>query len=138
MFEITVLDNEFATLLCYPSKRLIHHEFHKFCSGDDFRNVMNKGAEAFETHKCTKWLSDDRKVGLIPPEDVEWGRCDWTPRVIKAGWKYFAMVLPEKVIGQMYHTSIVEEFSKMGIEAQIFRTPEEGMDWLNSKSSIHR
>ena len=138
MVKITVVDNEFATTWCYPSKRLVHHAFHQFCSGDDFRNIMIKGAEALEAYNCTKWLSDDRKIGLAPPEDVEWGRHHWTPRVLKAGWKYLAMVLPEKVIGQMFHASLVDEFSKMGVEAQIFSTPDEGMVWLESKSSILR
>ena len=78
MNTIVVLENEFATTWCYPSKRLIHHEFHRFCSGDDFRNVMTKGAEAFEAHSCTKWLSGDKMIGLAPPEDVEWGRQHWT------------------------------------------------------------
>jgi hypothetical protein len=138
MLKIPIVDNEFATSWCYPSKKLIHHQFHKFCCGDNFRNIMIRDAEAFEEHKCTKWLSDDRKVGLIPPDDVDWGRIHWTPRVIKAGWKYFAMVLPEKVIGQMVHTAIVNEFAELGVEAQIFGTPEEGMAWLDSKSAAFR
>ena len=127
---ITLVDNEYATSWCYPGKKIIRHKFHKFLFGEDFRNVMTKGADAFEEHGCYKWLSDDRNLGVLHPDDRAWGDANWFPRVLKAGWKYWALVLPESTVGQMDLTQIVREFSKQGVVVKLFGDPEEAMGWL--------
>ena len=136
MDRITIVDNEFCTSWCYPTMKLMRHQFHKYCYGEDFRNIMIKSTEAYEEHKCIKWLSDDRDFGPIHPDDEEWGKAHWLPRILKAGWKYYAMVLPVGVIGQMKMTQMVDYFAEQGVEAKIFSNPDEAMAWLESKGTL--
>src|SRR5882757_9151645 len=98
---ITVIDNEFVSMWFYIDKGILHHEFHKYLWGDTFREALNKGVEVFQHHHASKWLSDDRKNAALSQADTEWAIENWFPRVLKAGWKYWALVLPENVIGQM-------------------------------------
>ena len=132
MFEskLTVLDNEFVSIWCYPTERILHHEFYKYVFGDTLRAFLLTGVEAFEAHGCTKWLSDDRKFGAILPEDKEWGDKVWRPRILAAEWKYWAMVLPSTVTGKMNIQKMVDEYRALGVSAQFFSTPEEAMTWL--------
>jgi hypothetical protein len=132
--KITVLDNDYASLWYYPEKKVVHHQWKKYAYGKAFQEVLIKGTEAFEQYGGDKWLSDDRNFGAIHGDDKEWGDANWVPRVIKAGWKYWAMILPEKVIGQMSITRLTKEYSTaLGIEVNIFSDPDEAMRWLESK-----
>jgi hypothetical protein len=135
MSRITVVDNEYATSWCYTKKKIIHHQFHKFTYGEDFRDVMNKNTDVYEAHGCNKWLSDDRNVGVLHPDDKAWGDANWLPRVMAAGWKYWALVLPVSVTGQMSLKQLVDEFSEIGIIVKVFDDPDEAMTWLEAQGT---
>nr|MCU0482517.1 hypothetical protein [Anaerolineae bacterium] len=66
---IVIADSEFATMLYYPDKGIIHHTFHQHMAGEPFRTFFNTGTEAMRQYGATKWLSDDRKNTLISPDD---------------------------------------------------------------------
>ena len=137
MIKTVIIENEFQTAWHYPSKRLIKHQWHKYCAGEVFRDIMTKSADAFEQNKCFKWLSDDRNyAGAMHPDDIAWGREYWGPRMFKAGWKYHAMVLPEKMIGQMGLTAMVNWFQENGVQTKVFSDPDEAMAWLDGKGTL--
>jgi hypothetical protein len=129
---ITVLDNEFVSMWYYPSSGILHHQFHKYLWGDTFREALNKGVDVFRQHHATKWLSDDRKNAALSRADTEWAIGDWFPRVLKAGWKYWAIVLPENVIGQMNMKLFIENYSKQGVTTRVFSDPDDAMKWLET------
>ncbi len=126
----TILENEFATVWCYPRERIIHHEFHLYCYSTAFQEVMMAGLTAFEAHSCTKWLSDDRHFAAMLPEDKEWAAESWRPRVLAAGWKYWAMILPQKMTGRMNLQRVVEEYEALGVTASYHEDPDAAMQWL--------
>lgn len=132
MATTTILDNEFVTMWYYPEDKIIHHQFHKFMFGQPFRDALNAGAEIFEKYGANKWLSDDRNNNAIPPDDAEWSKQTWTPRVMKAGWKYWALIMPEKAIGAMNMQRFVKDFSERGLTVKIFSNPDEALQWLKS------
>jgi len=130
---ITVLDNEYATLWYHPETKIVHHQFHKPISGQAFRDILNRGVEVFQEYGANKWLSDDRENSALPPEDGDWGTNDWTPRVVAAGWKYWAIVMPRKLIGQMNMQHFIKANSEQGVTVQIFSEPDEALQWLASQ-----
>ena len=129
----TILDNEYATLLYHPETKIVHHQFHKPIGGQAFRDVLNKGLEVFQEFGAQKWLSDDRANSALSPEDGEWGTNNWNPRVIAAGWKYWAIVMPAKVIGQMNMQYFIKVNSELGVTARVFSDPDEAMRWLEAQ-----
>lgn len=129
----TIIHNE-AVLLCYhPRQKIVHHEFHRFVHGAQFREVLEKGLDVFRTRGACKWLSDDRGNGPIKPADGEWALNDWSPRVVAAGWKYWAVILPEKVLGQMNMRRWIETYAKLGVTARVFADADEAMRWLENQ-----
>ena len=98
-----------------------------------FREVMTKGADIFIEKGCTKWLSDDRNNWVLKQEDVDWGDVNWGPRVIKAGWKYWAIILPDKVIGKMNMKILIDYYLKKGITIDIFEDVAEALQWLTNQ-----
>lgn len=124
------MDNEFVSMWFHSDKRILHHEFHKYLWGDTFREALNKGLEVFLQHGANKWLSDDRKNAALSQADTDWAMNDWFPRVLKAGWKYWAIVLPDNVIGQMNMKRFISNYSKQGIAVRVFNDPAAAMTWL--------
>ena len=104
----------------------------KYLEDGIFREVLTAGAECMEENKAQKWLSDDRGNTVIRKEDNEWGDAVWSPRVIAAGFKYWAVVVPEKALGQMQMKRFVEEYRTRGVTVQTFADPDEAMAWLES------
>jgi len=128
-----ILDNDYMTLWYYPGKKIVHHQFHKFTYGKALRDGLSAGAALLEEKGAQKWLSDDRKNTGLGKEDMNWTATVWRPRVIKAGWKYWALVLPEKILGQMSMKRIIEEYANTGVTVQIFSDPDEAMRWLETQ-----
>jgi hypothetical protein len=128
-----VLDTDVARLSYDTRNKIVQHEFKSFVHGRALRDVLEKGLELFRTRGACKWLSDDRRNGPVTTADGEWSLHDWGPRVIAAGWKYWAVVLPEKVLGQMNMRRWIETYSKLGVVAQAFTDLEEARDWLKGQ-----
>lgn len=127
-----VLENKTATLVYHPEQRIVHHTFHQFVFGEAFRAILTTGAELMEKHRATKWLSDDRGNSALSEADADWAVKTWQPRVMKAGWKYWAVVLPARVVGQMNMQRWLKLYSDQGITAQVFSEPTAALAWLES------
>lgn len=133
MTTVTIIENEYATLLYHEDTKVVHHTFHQPLKGTNhFREVLNKGAEVLEHYGAKKWLSDDRKNEALSPEDGEFGTKDWLPRVAKLGWKYWAMVVPESIAARLDMKYYIDYTYSHGIRVMVFTNPEEAMDWLKT------
>lgn len=128
--KIVIHESKFATVWCYPTKRIIHHVLHQFFTGETFREILLKSAYAFDEYNCTKWLSDDRKFGAIHPDDKKWGDTVWRPLVMDAGWMYWAMVLPKRVVGQLNIQKMVDEYQELGVVCSFHHDPDDALAWL--------
>jgi len=132
MATTTVIDNEFASLWCDAEKKLVHHHIKKWVHGEDLRKLLLSGYEQLKKNGCTKWLSDDRFNGALKPDDETWAKTVWFPQVLQAGWKHWAIVLPEKIVGQMNIQRFSEDYKAAGINAKAFSDPDAALKWLES------
>ena len=133
MADQTIIDNEYVTMWYYTDKKIVHHTFHKFLHGQPLRECLTRGIELFKKNSASKWLSDDRNNSALPKEDMEWAQTSWFPQVVAAGWKYWAIVLPEQIIGQLNMKRLIKQYSEAGVTAQIFSDPQKAMQWLENQ-----
>jgi hypothetical protein len=127
----TIIQNEFVSLWYYEEEGIVHHKFHKFLYGEPFREALTMGLEVMETHGAVKWLSDDRNNAAIPQEDRLWSATVWRPRAVKSGWKYWALLLPTRVTGQMSMQSILNSYAEVDdIVYKLFENTRSALDWL--------
>ena len=133
MSKETIIDNDFVTLWFHPETKIVHHQFKKFVPTNQLKEILNKGTDLLESRKAKKWLSDDRKNGAIPKDFEEWSTTNWRPRTVKAGWKFWAILIPEAMIGQLNMQRKVKEFGQAGIIAQFFTDTTEAMKWLEKQ-----
>lgn len=129
-----ILGNEFATLIYHVHPKIVHHTFHKPVASVTFREVLTRGVELFESRHATKWLSDDRGNGALHPEDGKWAIEVWSKRAIAAGWKYWAIVMPDAALGKANMRRFIREYADQGVVVAIFDNPEDALGWLKQPS----
>ncbi len=134
MPAMKIMDDTNISMWYYPESKILHHQIHQFFCGKPFRDALNKGVEVFQKYGAQKWLSDDRMIPALSKEDLDWGDRDWFPRVAKSGWKYWAIVMPEKVVGQLTMKRLAETYNSRGVCTRIFSSPDEAKKWLDQCS----
>jgi hypothetical protein len=128
-----LIDNDYATLSYHPDSKIVHHEFKKFVHGEPFREILTAGWDLMKKNSATKWLSDDRGNAALGPDDAQWAQTVWFPGVKAAGWKHWAVVMPEKAIGQLNMKQWVTMYAGLGINSQVFSDPDAAMAWLEKQ-----
>jgi hypothetical protein len=132
MKKVTIQDDSDASLFYYPEIGAVHHVIKRFLEGDAFRNLMTRGADAFIEHGCTKWLADDRGLDAFRPEDLVWAGDNWQGRLRAAGWKHWAMILPDKVVGRVVAKKVAVRFIEAGLDVRTFEDEASALEWLAS------
>jgi hypothetical protein len=132
MSKKKVIENDSMSLWYHPESKIVHHKIHKFSDEGIFREVLSRGADYMEKHNAIKWLSDDLDSPVVRKEDAEWGDKVWAPRVIKAGFKYWAIVQPKKAIGSMQMKMFAEQYGERGVTVKLFDNVDDALAWLES------
>lgn len=138
MQNVTIYDSEYITVEYWPHKKLIYHKIHKPL-GDHlevFKEALNAGSAALEKYKLTKWLSDDRANDSLTEEGNEWTLKDWQPRTMKAGWKYWAGIVPQDVIAAGSLIPVMEIMFELGLRMMVFTDIEQAIAWLDKVESL--
>lgn len=125
-----VLNNSSATLFFDDESAIVSHSFRGFTHGASLRQILDGGVELLREKRASKWLSDDRGNGALPQADVQWCQTDWFPRAMAAGWKFWALVQPETVLGQMNMKRFTSMYAELGLTVKVFTEVEPAREWL--------
>lgn len=132
MAVTTLIDDERKSLFYHPGSKVVHHKMKTTLRGDEFRELLSAGASCLEENRATKWLSEDRDGGVVAPADYRWGDEVWAPRVIAAGFKLWAIVVPEDAVGNLQMRRFAEEYRKRGVTVEVFTNVESALGWLEA------
>jgi hypothetical protein len=133
MATVTILDDEHMSLWYHPDTGIVHHRINGYLPQGGFRRLLNASAELLETHGATKYVSDDQRNVVVDPDDIKWADDNWYPRVIKAGLKRWALVLPGTMVGTLQAKSVLETRRKQGLDVEGFERIEAALAWLEAK-----
>lgn len=131
MAEITLYNDEFITTKYLDDKKIIYLTTHKPSPDQVFKDALIAGSDALRKYGACKWLSDDRKIGPISPELMEYGRTEWHPRAIADGWKYWANVVPEEIAAAGSLVPVIDNLHTLGLRMRVFTTLEKAFEWLD-------
>jgi len=134
MKKEVLIDNEYVSLWVYPEARIVHHKIKQTMPPGVFPGLLRAGAEWLVKNRAIKWLSDDTNNVLVSQEDNEWGDKNWAPKVVFAGFRYWAVVMPEDKRGKTQMQRFVEENQERGITVRVFKAVEDALNWLLSVS----
>lgn len=128
----TIFDTKYASLYFHPATKIVHHRFHKDLDSEHLHRVLNTGVELLQKRGAVKWLSDNRAINAHSPEDTNWINSVWLPNAINAGWKYWALVVPDDFIARLNMKEFVDSFYDMGVRIMVFVDPDKAMAWLET------
>ena len=75
-------------------------------------------------------MSDDRNSSALRKADLDWAENNWKQRIIKAGWKYWAIMMPDLEVGKLTMKNLIKDFRDLGITVEIFDDVELAYKWL--------
>ncbi|MBN2714551.1 MAG: hypothetical protein JXX14_01775 [Deltaproteobacteria bacterium] len=131
MNGIVIVENEFFTLRYHRDTKIIHHEFHQFIHDAAFRECLLGGLELMKKHGAVKWLSDDRRNVVLTREEKAWSQNVWRPKALESGWKFWAIVDPEKTVGKLGLQRIAQSPDlQNALVVDHFDAPEPAYEWL--------
>jgi hypothetical protein len=131
--RVAVFEHQRICVWYYPAIGIIHHQMLTPVLGDVFREALSAGARAMTERGGQKWLSDDRMNGALMPEDLEWVDKVWHAQAVAAGWKYWALLPPKAVVGQLNIKRHIALYEARGIIVQVFSELEPAMKWLEEQ-----
>ncbi len=129
----TLLQTPSATIQYDTDLKIVRHQTFSALRQGEYREVLWLGVETLQRRAAQKWLSDDRKSGAMGEDDEEWAQRVWLPAAVRSGWKYWAIVLPERDAGRRVLKRASEALSTAGILARTFSDPVEAQRWLESQ-----
>ena len=94
MARVEVFSNEQITVFYHQTEKIIHHVMKGQVYGQPFHDAILAGTNAMIVNNVVKWLSDDRLNPMLKPTDQKWAIEEWQPKILAAGWKYWALILP--------------------------------------------
>ena len=123
----TILDNEWGTVRYYKEDNYVFHALKKGAPAQHLRPILDAGVETLSKNNSSKWLSDDRLNDVL---DIDWDPVEWGEMVAALGWRYWALVVPDSVVGRASMVDVITLYYEMGILIRVFSDLERARAWL--------
>ena len=130
MAKTTIVDLPEITLWYHEDKHIVHHQIHRYPGTAVLERVLDEGFRVLKENRASKWLSDDRGSSALPKAHHEWAANVWGPKVAAAGWKYWALVPPKELVGQMNMARLREVYARLGVTVNVCADPYQALAWL--------
>ncbi|GFZ76038.1 hypothetical protein GCM10008018_21860 [Paenibacillus marchantiophytorum] len=103
-----------------------------FVTGDQYRDPLLKGLQLMEDNNSCKFISDIHDLGVISQDDQDWFVKNWITLATKSGLKYFAVVHPAKMIGQISVRKMESNAGEFPFQYLQFHDIDEAKTWISS------
>jgi hypothetical protein len=78
--------------------------------GAPYRAALDRSLDLVKKHKARRWLAImHESSGVLPPEEADWMQRDWFPRLLAAGGRRFAIVVPKAALAALQLNRIKRE-----------------------------
>jgi hypothetical protein len=105
--------------------------FHGYMNSEQIRNFFNKILECLIKHKSNKAIHDTRNIFTFKPEDQEWLKNDWRPRVYKAlGKNKVALIMTENLIQKQVINKVADSAEEKVVEMKAFSNFNDALLWI--------
>lgn len=79
-------------------------------------------------------IADTRLFTALAPEDQAWAVTSWNPRILAAGLRRIAFIIPASIFGQLAVTDTLSQTDAAGqlLETALFDDLENARQWLRT------
>lgn len=130
---LVIFEKSNARLEWLETERVLKVTRAGFVPAEVLRACHEAGLEALARNGATRVLSDNR--GFAPPSQgvLDWIEADWLPRMVRAGWRYWAVLEPATPLGAMSLRRLAGIYRGRGITLEVFEREAEALAWLREK-----
>jgi hypothetical protein len=126
-------DERFLTIHWDEDTKAVWAEWKEAVEGEPFRRGLNAGLELVRQKKARKWIADTKHMGVVSVEDVKWTNEDWIPRVVAAGLRWMAFVMPRKVVAKMAVKTVVSKLGEHELSTSYVESLDDARAWLRAR-----
>lgn len=110
--------------------RTVVVEWDGWANSAEFQGLLDAEVKALEEHTGSRLLADCRRQRVLNPADQDRANVEWVPRVLEAGLKRFAVVLPESEMAATHLRDRLGKVPKTAMQIDYFTTVEDAREWL--------
>jgi hypothetical protein len=122
-----------ASVWLYPGRKVVHHQIHQPLSTAQLRSLLDDVARCLIDHRATKWLADDRNLGELDAALLPWIEQDMVPRTMNAGWRHWALILPQLPGAARIMQDVAATLAISGLTVFAFNDLAAANAWLDSQ-----
>jgi hypothetical protein len=124
-----------AVLRWDPTFRAVCIEWQGWADPAEFVAALEAGLGALIQHRGSRWLADCRDMKAIQQSDQEWLDRRWFPRMIAAGLRRMAVVIPKSGLAMTNLEDVIRKVPADKIAVAFFATVPEAERWISSPST---
>jgi len=124
-----------AVMRWEPKLRAVCIEWLGWADPGEFAAALEAGLTALTEHRGSRWLADCRDMKTIQQSDQEWVDKSWFPRIIAAGLRRMALVIPKSGLAMTNLEDIVGRVPAGKVDAEFFATMAEAESWISLPST---
>jgi hypothetical protein len=106
-------------------------EWRSWANSVEFRAACEHALQAVRENRASKWLMDGRALKVIIEQDQRWLAEDWGPRMVGAGVRHSALVMPKSGLASLTVENVGATHRLEAEQRQSFATLEEAKTWLS-------
>ena len=121
--------------LFWDTKAAYHiAEWHGFAKDDRLRHAAHACMYAARERRSARWLADIGDFSVIGPDDQAWIASEFYPRLVEAGLRFMAIVLPVKAVAQLSLRQANAAYGANGpLVFEYFGTRAAAARWLDAQ-----
>ena len=125
-----------AVLTWDVASRAVCIEWEGWANPTELVELLEAGLGAVIERRSTRWLGDCRHMRAIQQSDQEWMVQSWFPRMLAAGLRRMAAVIPKSGLAKMNLEDVMLRVPGTKLDVAYFASVAEARTWLNGPSTI--
>jgi stage II sporulation SpoAA-like protein len=113
-----------------------HIEWQGWANPAEFAAANDAIIVALRQRGGSRALGDCREMRVIKQSDQDWVNRDWIPRILAAGLRRMALVIPKSGLALMNVQEIMSRVPGTKLDVAYFATVEEARDWLSRPHTV--
>ncbi len=127
------LDTPYVSVRWFGGGPWLVVEWKAWANSSEYRQAHETILVAFRRHRARRLLMDAAKARVISQEDQSWVAEDWTPRMLAAGCRWTAVVVPDKALMKTIVENIDTRIRDGSFVVGYFGTIDEARTWLSAR-----
>jgi hypothetical protein len=109
-------------------------EWKAWANSQEYRAAHETVLTAFRENHASRNLIDATHARVVSDEDQKWLIQNWIPRVVAAGRRWTAIVMPKRALARTISENIDKRPRSSLTEVEYFDTVDEAAAWLSTVS----